>query len=110
MRGDEFFQEIASRPPLTKLHPRVASFLKSYLAGEKVIPFGGKRVINTQFPPYPSRAFESLLDHFLKDDAKRLYSVTLHKPLPLPLLALLQRGPQPGGPPPGGRKGSNLDT
>ena len=61
MRGDEFFQEIASRPPLTKLHPRVASFLKTYLAGEKVIPFGGKQVINTQFPPYPSRAFESLL-------------------------------------------------
>jgi MoaA/NifB/PqqE/SkfB family radical SAM enzyme/SAM-dependent methyltransferase len=77
MRGDEFFQEIATRPPLTKLHPRVASFLKTYLAGEKVIPFGGKQVINTQFPPYPSRAFESLLGHFLKDDAKRLYSVTL---------------------------------
>ncbi len=77
MRGDEFFQEIASRPPFTKLHPRVASFLKTYLAGEKVISFGGKQVINTQFPPYPSRAFESLLDHFLKDDAKRLYSVTL---------------------------------
>jgi len=77
MRGDEFFQEIACRPPLTKLHPRVASFLKSYLAGEKVIPFGGKQVINTQFPPYPSRAFESLLGHFLDDDAKRLYSVTL---------------------------------
>jgi len=48
MRGDEFFEEIASRPPLTKLHPRVASFLKTYLAGEKVIPFGGLRVINTQ--------------------------------------------------------------
>jgi MoaA/NifB/PqqE/SkfB family radical SAM enzyme/SAM-dependent methyltransferase len=77
MRGDDFFQEIASRPPLTKLHPRVASFLKTYLAGEKVIPFGGMQVINTQFPPYPSRAFESLLGHFLKDDAKRLYSVTL---------------------------------
>ncbi len=77
MRGDEFFQEIACRPPLTKLHPRVASFLKTYLAGEKVIPFQDKQVINTQFPPYPSRAFESLLDHFLKDDAKRLYSVTL---------------------------------
>jgi MoaA/NifB/PqqE/SkfB family radical SAM enzyme/SAM-dependent methyltransferase len=77
MRGDEFFQEIASRPPLTKLHPRVASFLKSYLAGEKVIPFGGKKIINTQFPPHPSRAFESLLDHFLKDDGARLYSVTL---------------------------------
>ncbi len=69
--------EIASRPPLTKLHPRVASFLKTYLKGEKVIPFGGMQVINTQFPPYPSRAFESLLGHFLKDDAKRLYSVTL---------------------------------
>lgn len=75
MRGDEFFQEIASRPPLTKLHSRIASFLKTCLAGEKVIPFGGKQVINTQFPPYPSRAFERLLDHFLKDDAKRLYSV-----------------------------------
>ncbi len=77
MRGDEFFEEIASRPPLTRLHPRVASFLKSYLEGEKVVPFGGRRVINTQFPPYPGRAFESLLDHFLADDARRLYSVTL---------------------------------
>ena len=77
MRGDEFFEEIASRPPLTKLHPRVASFLKTYLAGEKVIPFGSLRVINTQFPPYPGRAFENLLDRFLGDDAGRLYSVTL---------------------------------
>ena len=77
MRGDEFFQEIAARPPLTKLHPRVASFLKNYLAGEKIIPFGDKRVINTQFPPYPGRAFESLLGHFLVDAAPRLYSVTL---------------------------------
>jgi MoaA/NifB/PqqE/SkfB family radical SAM enzyme/SAM-dependent methyltransferase len=77
MRGDEFFEEIASRPPLMKLHPRVASFLRPYLAGEKVIPFGDRRVINTQFPPYPGRAFESLLDHFLGDDARRLYSVTL---------------------------------
>jgi MoaA/NifB/PqqE/SkfB family radical SAM enzyme/SAM-dependent methyltransferase len=77
MRGDEFFEEIAARPPLTKLHPRVASFLKNYLAGEKVIPFEGRRVINTQFPPYPGRAFESLLDHFLGDGARRLYSVTL---------------------------------
>ncbi len=60
MRGDEFFARIATRPPFTKLHPSVAAFLKEYLSHEKAIRFGDRWVVNTHFPPYPSRAFETL--------------------------------------------------
>jgi len=77
MRGDDFFLKMATRPPLTKLHPQVAAFLKTYLQGEKAIPFGRQWVINTQFPPWPGRAFDNLADHFLRNDGRRLYSVTL---------------------------------
>jgi MoaA/NifB/PqqE/SkfB family radical SAM enzyme/SAM-dependent methyltransferase len=77
MRGDDFFLKMATRPPLTKLHPQVADFLKTYLQGEKAIPFGKHWVINTQFPPWPGRAFDNLVDHFLRDEGRRLYSVTL---------------------------------
>jgi MoaA/NifB/PqqE/SkfB family radical SAM enzyme/protein-L-isoaspartate O-methyltransferase len=80
MRGDEFFKEIATRPPFTKLHPQVAAFLKDYLGGEKVIRFGDRFVVNTQFPPYPSPAFDRLAENFgLIGEAVsgRLYSVTL---------------------------------
>jgi MoaA/NifB/PqqE/SkfB family radical SAM enzyme/protein-L-isoaspartate O-methyltransferase len=80
MRGDEFFQSIAKRPPFTKLHPRVGGFLKEYFAKEKVIPFGDRFVVNMHFPPFPSPAFEHLVEQFaqLGDAAtRRLYSVTL---------------------------------
>lgn len=80
MRGDEFFTEISKRPPFTKLHPRVGAFLKDYLAKEKVIPFGDRFVVNTNFPPYPSAAFDNLAEQFgqLGNAAtRRLYSVTL---------------------------------
>jgi MoaA/NifB/PqqE/SkfB family radical SAM enzyme/protein-L-isoaspartate O-methyltransferase len=80
MRGDEFFQSIAKRPPFTKLHPRVGGFLKAYFAKEKVIAFGDRFVVNTHFPPFPSPAFERLVEQFaqLGDAAtRRLYSVTL---------------------------------
>lgn len=80
MRGDEFFARIATRPPFTKLHPSVAAFLKDYLSREKAIRFGDQWVVNTHFPPYPSRAFETLAESFARlGDAsdRRLYSVTL---------------------------------
>jgi MoaA/NifB/PqqE/SkfB family radical SAM enzyme/protein-L-isoaspartate O-methyltransferase len=80
VRGDEFFVEISKRPPFTKLHPKVAEFFKDYFAHEKVIRFGDRVVVNTHFPPYPSRAFDTLADGFrLLGDAeeRRLYSVTL---------------------------------
>jgi MoaA/NifB/PqqE/SkfB family radical SAM enzyme/protein-L-isoaspartate O-methyltransferase len=80
VKGDEFFVEISKRPPFTKLHPKVAEFFKDYFAHEKVIRFGDGVVVNTHFPPYPSRAFDSLADGFrlLGDaDERRLYSVTL---------------------------------
>ena len=80
MRGDEFFVQISTRPPFTKLHPKVAAFFKDYLAHEKVIRFGERFVVNTNFPPYPSAAFDNLAAQFaLLGDAaeRRLYSVTL---------------------------------
>ena len=80
MRGDEFFSGIAKRPPFTKLHPRVAAFFKDYFAKEKVVSFGEQFVVNTHFPPYPSAAFEQLVEHFGQLGAtatRRLYSVTL---------------------------------
>ncbi len=80
MRGDEFFQNIAKQPPFTKLHPRVGGFFKEYFAKEKVISFGSQFVVNTHFPPFPSPAFEHLVEQYaqLGDAAtRRLYSVTL---------------------------------
>lgn len=80
MRGDEFFVRVSNRPPFTKLHPRIAAFLKNYLAQEKVVAFGDRFVVNTNFPPYPSRAFDQMAEQFgqLGDAAsRRLYSVTL---------------------------------
>jgi len=80
MRGDDFFAQVAKRPPFTKLHPRVGTFLKGYFAKEKVIPFGNRFVVNTNFPPYPGPAFDHLVENFGKTgDAadRRLYSVTL---------------------------------
>ncbi len=77
MRGDELFLKMASQSSLAKVHPRVAGFLKGYLRGEKAVPFGGRWVLNTHFPPWPGRAFDNLVDHFTREDGRRLYSVTL---------------------------------
>ncbi|MCY3018034.1 MAG: radical SAM protein [Planctomycetota bacterium] len=80
MRGDELFVRVATRPPFSKLHPRMGVFFKEYLAGEKAIAFHGKTVVNTHFPPWPSRAFDRLAEQFgaLGDaGTRRLYSVTL---------------------------------
>ncbi len=80
MQGDQFFVQVAKQPPFTKLHPDVATFLKNYLSGEKVVSFQDKKVVNTQFPPYPSPAFDRLADNFGligEAAARRLYSVTI---------------------------------
>jgi MoaA/NifB/PqqE/SkfB family radical SAM enzyme/protein-L-isoaspartate O-methyltransferase len=80
MRGDGFFVQVSRKPPFTKLHPRVAGFFKEYFAKEKAVRFGDRFVVNTHFPPYPSRAFDQLADGFRSlGDAgqRRLYSVTL---------------------------------
>ena len=79
MRGDAFFVELATRPPFTRLSPGVAAFFKEYLSHEKIIRFQGKYVVNTHFPPYPSAAFDNLVEQFGQlGDAqdRRLYSVT----------------------------------
>jgi len=80
MRGDEFFREAAKRPPFSKLHPSVAAFLKDYLVHEKVISFRDRFVVNTHFPPYPSPAFDNLVENFSQigeAGRRRLYSVAL---------------------------------
>ena len=80
MRGDEFFVQVSRRPPFTKLHPRVAGFFKEYFAEEKVVRLGDRFVVNTNFPPYPSRAFGQLVDgygSFGDANQRRLYSVTM---------------------------------
>ncbi|MDD5657118.1 MAG: radical SAM protein [Elusimicrobia bacterium] len=80
MRGDEFFQTAAARPPFNRLHPRLAAFLKDYLSREKVVRFGGRFVVNTNFPPFPGRAFDRFAEGFLEAGGsarRRLHSVTL---------------------------------
>jgi len=77
MKGDEFFRQAATQPPFSKMHPRVAAFFKDYLAHEKVVHFDGRFVLNTHFPPYPSRAFDNLAAHFDQIGERRLHSVTL---------------------------------
>ncbi len=80
MRGDQFFRQMAGRPPFSKLHPKMAAFFNDYLAGEKVVRFGDRHVFNTHFPPYPSRAFESFSAQFgtagQSGPGRRLFSVT----------------------------------
>lgn len=79
MKGDEFFSEISKRPPFTKLHPKLGGFFRGYFSHEKAVRFGDQMVVNTHFPPYPSRAFDHLADGFrlLGDaDERRLYSVS----------------------------------
>lgn len=80
MRGDEFFRQAAGEAPFSKLHPGIAAFFKDYLANEKVVRFNDRYVVNTHFPPYPSFAFDNLVENFgrIGDAAeRRVHSVTL---------------------------------
>jgi MoaA/NifB/PqqE/SkfB family radical SAM enzyme/SAM-dependent methyltransferase len=80
MKGDEFFTLVLSKPPFSKMHPKVAAFFKDYLSKEKVIRFNEQFVLNTHFPPYPSRAFENFVEDFSligESEQRRLFSVTL---------------------------------
>jgi MoaA/NifB/PqqE/SkfB family radical SAM enzyme/ubiquinone/menaquinone biosynthesis C-methylase UbiE len=80
MKGDEFFTQVLSKPPFSKMHPKVVAFFKDYLSNEKVIRFNENFVLNTHFPPYPSRAFDNFVEDFSsigKAEERRLFSVTL---------------------------------
>ncbi len=80
MRGDEFLTQVSSRPPFSKMPPRIAVFFKEYLSNEKVIEFNGRFVLNTHFPPYPSGAFDNFAEHITEMGSaatRRLFSVTL---------------------------------
>ena len=80
MKGEDFLRMCAGRPPFSKMHPAMISFFKSYLSQEKIIPFRGRYVLNTHFPPYPSAAFETMVRNFDEvgeAGVRRLFSVTL---------------------------------
>jgi MoaA/NifB/PqqE/SkfB family radical SAM enzyme/ubiquinone/menaquinone biosynthesis C-methylase UbiE len=80
MRGTEFFKEMISQPPFSRMYPQVAAFFKDYLRREKVAKFNGRYVVNTHFPPYPSPAFDTMAEQFnaIGEKAERsLFSVTL---------------------------------
>jgi len=80
MKGTEFLTQVMHEEPFSKVHPKVAGFLKDYLAHEKVVAFGGKHIVNTNFPPYPSPAFDTLAAQFnaIGEVTERsLFSVTL---------------------------------
>ncbi len=80
MNGTEFLAQVLHEPPFSKLHPKVASFLKGYLTDEKVVKFGSRYVLNTHFPPYPSPAFDNMAAQFNEIgevEHRSLYSVTL---------------------------------
>ncbi|HUT33506.1 MAG TPA: radical SAM protein [Planctomycetota bacterium] len=79
MRGDAFLEQFSARPPFSLLHPRLAAFYRDYLAGERVVEFNGRYVVNSHYPPYPSGAFDSFVGQFrrLGDVAERhIYSLT----------------------------------
>jgi len=62
------------------MHPAAAGFFKDYLANQKVVQFGERCVVNTNLPPFPSGAFDGLVDQFtqLGDvEDRKLYSITL---------------------------------
>ncbi len=80
MNGTAFVAKVLHEPPFSKMHPKVAGFFKGYLAGERVAEFGGKYVLNTHFPPYPSRAFDTMAAQFNaigESVTRSLFSVTL---------------------------------
>jgi MoaA/NifB/PqqE/SkfB family radical SAM enzyme/protein-L-isoaspartate O-methyltransferase len=80
VNGTDFFIRVSKQPPFNKLHPQVAAFFKEHLAHEKAIQFGSRTVVNTHFPPFPSRAFDNLAEGFSRlggVEDRRLYSVTL---------------------------------
>lgn len=80
MNGADFFTRISGEPPFTRMKPQVAAFFRDYLTREKVVQFGDKHVINTHFPPYPSPAFDNMVDGFNAfgdAERRRLFSVTL---------------------------------
>ena len=80
MKSDIFFEKLLSGSQFLKMHPKMALFFKDYLANEKVIQFNDRFIVNTHFPPFPSRAFDTLVEHFnlIGDTTKRhLFSVTI---------------------------------
>jgi len=78
LNGSEFFNRLGRTPQFKKIHPNIAGFLKEYLQGEKAVEFGGKLVINTHFPPFPSASFDRLVDHFNDREGKRrLFNITV---------------------------------
>ncbi|HRU24754.1 MAG TPA: methyltransferase domain-containing protein [Candidatus Latescibacteria bacterium] len=80
MKGEAFLRMCAAKPPFSRMHPKLMGFFKAYLSHEKVIPFRGRYVLNTHFPPYPGPAFDTMVRNFEElgeAGTRRLFSVTL---------------------------------
>ncbi len=80
MKASAFFRQYSAREPFSRMAPKLGAFFQEYLEHEKVIRFGEQHVLNTHFPPYPSRAFDMLVENFTRvgtADDRRLHSVTL---------------------------------
>jgi MoaA/NifB/PqqE/SkfB family radical SAM enzyme len=79
MTGDVFFGRIVSDIGLAGLDPQAMASLSAYLSAQKVIAFGDQYVLDTLFPPYPSRAFAGFVNGVLaaQRQDQPLYSVSL---------------------------------
>lgn len=81
MKGQTFYQMVTRDPCFAEMHPRLAAFLKGYLSGERITRFGEQFVINTHLPPYPSSAFDRMIEQFAgigqSNGKRQLFSVTL---------------------------------
>ena len=77
MKGDEFFEKVASRHGWREYQPGAWEFTKKSLAADKVVPFGEHQALNSFVPPYPSRSFERFFARMLGQPAGRLFSVSI---------------------------------
>jgi hypothetical protein len=89
VKGNELFDQKNFRrgpgplPGILTKYPEAYPIFRNvgncYFAQEKAIRFGDRMVMNTHFPPYPSRAFDNLAEGFRLfggAEQRRLYSVT----------------------------------
>ena len=58
MKGKEFLTQVPHEPPVSKLHPKVAAFLKGYLAHEKVVKSGAGTAFYDAVDPRRRKALE----------------------------------------------------
>ena len=77
--ADKLFASLISSPPLSEIPAEIQQFLIDYFSREKAVPFGTYWILDTIFPPYPSRAFDNFIRGLSQDplDGHGLFSVSL---------------------------------